>query len=92
MTQDARVTAIRNDALIGRGTCSVVDECMTDAEIVAALDEDGITTPQAAVEWALDVEGIEYEKGLNQRWGEDDDPQLLAYNEWKEKIRERMGE
>jgi hypothetical protein len=23
------------------------------------------------------------EQGLNQRWGEDNDPQLLQYNEWE---------
>ena len=30
----------------------------------------------------IDMEGLWLEKGLNQRWGEDDDPQLIAWQNW----------
>ena len=49
-SSDPRVVAVRADATIGRGTCSSVDECFTDEEVIARLDEEGITTPDGAVE------------------------------------------
>lgn len=79
---DPRVEAIRNDERVGRGSCTTIDEAMTDDEIIAELDESGIKTPKAAVKWAHDMEGLQREKALNQRWGDDDDPQLKSYNEW----------
>jgi len=36
--RDPRVVAIRADKKIGRGTCSVIDECWTDRELVEHLD------------------------------------------------------
>lgn len=39
---DPRVVAIRADSMVGRGSCSVVDECWTDEEIQVELDDDGI--------------------------------------------------
>jgi len=83
---DERVKAIRNDALVGRGTCSSIDECYDDSELAQQLDDYSIHTPAAAVKWARESEGLWLEQGLNQRWGEDDDPQLLAYNEWQEAL------
>ena len=32
------------------------------------------------------LEGLWLEKGLNQRWGEDDDPQLKMWNDWKDRL------
>lgn len=49
---DPRVAAIRNDSKVGRGTCSVIDECHSDAELVAELDREGIRTPKQAIKWA----------------------------------------
>jgi len=43
------IDAIRNDPKIGRGTCSTVDECMTDEEVLESLKLAGATTPEAAV-------------------------------------------
>jgi len=77
-----RVIAIRNHPKVGRGTCTSVDECWDDKDIVEFLDENNITTEEGAVEWALEQEGLFLEKGLNQRWGEDDDPQLIEWQEW----------
>ena len=79
-----RVTAIRNHPKVGRGTCTSVDECWEDQEIIDLLDANSVTTEAAAIEWALDQEGLWLEKGLNQRWGEDDDPQLIAWEKWNE--------
>tara|TARA_R110001592_G_scaffold282901_1_gene550726 strand:+ start:80 stop:355 length:276 start_codon:yes stop_codon:yes gene_type:complete len=83
---DERIKAIRNDALVGRGTLSSIDECYDDSELVKQLDDYNIHTPAAAVKWAREWVGAWVEEGLNQRWGEDDDPQLLDYNEWQEKL------
>ena len=80
-----RVTAIRNHSKVGRGTCTSVDECWEDKEIIEFLDDNSITTEDGAIEWALEQEGLFLEQGLNQRWGEDDDPQLIAWNEWNER-------
>lgn len=41
---DARVLAIRDDQIVGRGTCSVIDECWTDEELRDELDTQGIRT------------------------------------------------
>ena len=79
-----RVTAIRNHSKVGRGTCTSVDECWDDKDIIQFLDENDVQTEEGAIEWALEQEGLFLEKGLNQRWGEDDDPQLIAWNEWNE--------
>lgn len=76
MTTDVRVSAIRDDKVIGRGTCSSVDECMGDEEIVAALDAEEIETSVAAVRWARKSERAWLDRGLDQRWGADDDEQL----------------
>ena len=78
---DTRVDAIRAHPLVGRGSCSAVDECMTDDELLAEVKD---MTVDEAVEWALDDQELWLERGLNQRWGADDDPQLLAYNRFKE--------
>ena len=72
---DERIKAIRNDALVGRGTLSSIDECYDDSELVKQLDDYNIHTPAAAVKWARERVGA---------WV--DDPQLLDYNEWQEKL------
>lgn len=76
------ISAIRNHPKVGIGSCTSVDECWADSEILEELNRLQITTEDGAVNWALETEGIFLEQGLNCRWGDDDDPQLLAYNEW----------
>lgn len=58
---DPRVKAIRADEKIGRGTCSSIDECFTDTELVAELDREGITSPDKAVAHYREIEGIRNE-------------------------------
>lgn len=55
MSVDPRVLAIRRDRMVGHDTCSVVDECYTDAELVALLDERGVTDRDAAVNEARKI-------------------------------------
>lgn len=76
------VEAIRANPKVGRGSCTNVDECFSDAELAKALEEAGVTSVRGAVEWALDLAGLWLEQGLNQRWGEDDDVQLKMYREF----------
>lgn len=85
MTTADLVKAIRSDKLVGRGSCTSVDECWEDSELIEALERANITTIDGAVRWARNQEGMFLEQGLNCRWGEDDDEQLLAYNEYQEK-------
>lgn len=83
----ALVEAIRVDPKVGRGSCSSIDECWDDAEIGTALARAGISNATKAVEWAQLQEELFLEQGLNQRWGEDDDPQLKNYEEFQKKLR-----
>ena len=76
------VSAIRNHPKVGIGSCASVDECWADSEILDELNRLGITTEDGAVNWALETEGIFLESGLNQRFGLDDDSQLLAWQDW----------
>lgn len=52
------IAAVRSDVKVGVGSCSVVDECYTDRELAAALDDAGITTVKDAVKWARDTERL----------------------------------
>jgi hypothetical protein len=80
------IKAIRDDVMVGRGTCSSIDECYSDSELLELIDECNINTPRSAVEWARDSETLWLENALNYRWGADDDPQLLMYNKWMEDL------
>jgi len=51
---DPRVTAIRADKRFGRGSCSFIDECYSDSELLARLDENNITSVKDALAWAED--------------------------------------
>ena len=77
-----RVSAIRNHPKVGRGSCTSIDECFTDQEVIDSLDGENVQTCEGAVKWALESEGLWLEQGLNCRWGDDDDQQLIAWQEW----------
>jgi len=83
---DERVAAVRADKLIGEGSLSEVDECMSDAEVQIELDKVSITDPKAAVLHFIELQDLRYEMATNARWGNDDDPQLRTYNEWRERM------
>jgi len=83
---DPRVEAIRANKHVGRGSCSSIDEAMTDEEIIRDLDDSDIKTPEEAVKWAVEREDLWLEKGTNQRWGEDNDPQIKDHQNFIDKI------
>lgn len=80
---DAMVEAVRSHPLVGRGSCSTVDECLTAPELMDILQEAGATTPEAAVNVALDFEGLKLEQATNCRWGADDDDELKNLEEFE---------
>lgn len=43
------VAAVRADNMVGRGTCSVIDECYGDDELVAMFEDREVTTVRGAV-------------------------------------------
>jgi len=53
MDKTELITAIRNSKRVGNGSCSVIDECWTDAEIAKELNERKIKTIKKAVAWAV---------------------------------------
>jgi hypothetical protein len=73
---DPRIVAIRNDKVVGAGTCSSIDECYSDDDLLDALNGLDIMTPEAATKWARECEGLFLEQACNARWGEDLDPEL----------------
>ena len=61
-------------------------ECLSDDELSWMLNEDGIISTTAAIQWARDYEQMFMEQLLNTRWGEDDDPQLEEYAAWEKRL------
>lgn len=63
---DPRIEAIRSDESIGRGTCSSLDECYSDQELLDELDsftpceglEFDTRTIPGALAWAHWAEGL----------------------------------
>lgn len=89
MTESARtpvsalIAAVRADKLVGRGTCSSLDECFEDDELPAHLGLTQATTPAEAVKAARDSEELYLENGTNQSSGEPDCPIVASYRAWK---------
>jgi len=53
---DIRVKAIREDKMVGRGTCTYIDETFEDSELLEWLDGAEVPGWPEAVEWARDYE------------------------------------
>jgi hypothetical protein len=83
MMMDPRVKAVREDKAVGVGSCSSIDECMSDTELLEALDTAKVSSPKDAVKWARDDEGLYLDRACDARWGDDDDPQLQMKAEFK---------
>ena len=79
---DSRVKAIREHPHIGEGSCSSIDECWEDGELMELFDKTGALSVERAIEEAMRIEKLFLEQSLNSRWGEDDDPELQAWKEW----------
>ena len=84
--EDPRVQAVREHDLVGRGSCTSIDEAWEHTELVEAFDRGDIKTPEAAVRWALEQEGLWREKGADASSGELDCPLIVAYNDLLEEI------
>ena len=57
---DGWVTKIRASNTLGRGSCSTVDECMTDDELKAELSD--FTSFKQAWAFLIEVEEIHWER------------------------------
>jgi hypothetical protein len=58
----AWVAAIRADNKVGIGSCSVIDECYTDAELERELNDAGIKGKIESVRWARNVDQLYRER------------------------------
>jgi hypothetical protein len=85
---DALVAAIRNDPVVGRNTCSVIDECYAAGELAHALHAYGVMTIPEALRWARDVEKRQLERALDCRWGDEDDVEVRIYADFKRRCEE----
>jgi len=61
---DNRVEIIRNSKHVGRNTCSTVNECYSDEELIETLDTLEIQLPKEALEFALMKEGLTFDDTL----------------------------
>ena len=78
---DPRVRAIRKDSNIGSGSCSTIDECWEDGEILEFLLSNSIKNVKDAVDWAYEQEGLFREQGTNCSSGEPDCHLIQSYKE-----------
>lgn len=88
---DERVKAVRDDELVGEGSCTFIDECFTDEELVDMLDKVGIQTASGAVNYCRNLEGLDRDAALEARWGEDDDMALAHQRDWQRQIELSQG-
>ena len=58
MTMQEMIAAVRADAVVGQGSCSVIDECYEDAELAQALDDAGAGTVKSALAWARSTDRL----------------------------------
>lgn len=61
------VSAIRSDSVIGRGTCSTIDEAYTDAELIEFITDHGCRSAAGAVKTARAAVKLvdEYDCGMS---------------------------
>ena len=52
------IEAIRSDRLIGRGSCSSIDECFDDEELWELLSQGECTTVREAIRLARESEAL----------------------------------
>jgi hypothetical protein len=56
------IQKVREDHVVGRGTCSVIDECWTDEELAAALAAEGVRGWQSVRFWVRRVHRMYLER------------------------------
>lgn len=82
--KDPRVIAIHADPLVGKGTCSSIDECMEASELVERLNYLKITEPVEAVKEMREHELQWREQGTNASSGEPGCELVKSYNDFKQ--------
>ena len=80
---DARVIVIREDSLVGRGSCTTVDEGLRAYDLAEMMDRDGVTTLEQAVGWARALELLLLDNATNATSGEPGCPLIAAYDSFK---------
>lgn len=58
----ALVAAVRADPRIGRGSCSSIDECYTDEEIIEVIRAEPLLTKDQVLSHFFQVEGLRVEQ------------------------------
>ena len=61
---DNRVKVIREDKMVGRGSCTHIDEVFSNEDLIHWLDQDEVYTTKGAVEWARDYERLKIEMAV----------------------------
>ena len=75
---DNRVKVIREDMMVGRGSCTHIDEVFSNEDLIYWLDQDEVYTTKGAVEWARDYERLKIEMAV-----ECESPTAMAHlREW----------
>jgi len=78
----AMVKAVRADKKVGRGTCTEIDECYTDDELIQMFKEGDVESCEKAVTWCRMLQRDRLEDACNYRWGMDSDPELQRLRDW----------
>lgn len=87
LTPQQIVSVIRNDKNVGSGTCSTLDECFDDAELVAKFGH--LDSELAVIRAAYEHEDRQIGRMLDQRFGSDDDAELAIAKDWKARTKDR---
>jgi hypothetical protein len=81
---DEIFTAIRSHELLGKGSCSSVDECMTDdelrADIARSIESGSYRSVQEAIDIAIYIETVFWERNglFNTEWHKADEARQKA--------------
>ena len=86
-----RVKAIRENKLVGKGSCSTVDECYSDKDLLDELNAEDIDTDEKAIKWAISEQLMYLEDATNYRWGEDSDQEVTALKHFRSKMKKYRG-
>lgn len=90
MTNEELVRIIRSDDKVGRGSCSTLDECYGDAELVEKFGH--LTSRRAVLRAAYASEDLQIDRMLDARFGDDDDAEVKIAAEWRSKLGETKNE
>ena len=58
----AVLTTIRNHPKVGRGSCTYLDECVEDRDLLDEIEDGGFDSPDEAIVWQLETEGFMWER------------------------------